>query len=66
MCGPLDSVIGIEKDLVIEGFMSGLPRKFEVAKENVALQGIITEVDETTGRAQTIRRIRVPLNREDA
>lgn len=66
MCGPLDSVIGIEKDLVIEGFMTGLPRKFAVAKENVALQGIITEVDETTGRARSIRRIRVPWNREDA
>ena len=66
MCGPLDSVIGIEKDLVIEGFMSGLPRKFEVAKENVALQGIVVDVDETSGRAREIRRLRVPWNREDA
>jgi 2',3'-cyclic-nucleotide 2'-phosphodiesterase len=66
MCGPLDSVIGIEKDLVIEGFMSGLPRKFEVATENVVLQGVIAEVDEATGRAQSIRRIRVPWKRENA
>jgi calcineurin-like phosphoesterase len=66
MCGPLDSVIGIEKDLVIEGFMSGLPRKFEVATENVVLQGVIADVDEATGRAQGIRRIRVPWKREDA
>jgi metallophosphoesterase (TIGR00282 family) len=66
MCGPLDSVIGIEKDLVIEGFMSGLPRKFEVAKENVVLQGVVADVDENSGRAREIRRIRVPWNREDA
>jgi len=66
MCGPLDSVIGIEKDLVIEGFLSGLPRKFEVAKENVALQGVIADVDEATGKAREIRRLRVPWNREDA
>lgn len=66
MCGPLDSVIGIEKDLVIEGFMSGLPRKFEVAKENVVLQGVIADVDENSGKAREIRRIRLPWNREDA
>jgi 2',3'-cyclic-nucleotide 2'-phosphodiesterase len=65
MCGPLDSVIGIEKDLVIEGFMTQLPRKFEVAKENVVLQGISLDVDETTGKAREIRRLRVPWKPED-
>lgn len=65
MCGPLDSVIGIEKDLVIEGFMTQLPRKFEVAKENVVLQGIIVDVDEVTGRARDICRLRIPWKRED-
>jgi len=63
MCGPMDSVIGIEKEVVIEGFLSQLPQKFEVAKENVALQGIILQVDKSTGRAQDIRRIRVPWQR---
>jgi len=60
MCGPADSVIGIERELVIEGFLSQLPRRFEVAKENVFLQGIVLEVDETTGKALEIRRLRVP------
>ncbi|MBI1994814.1 MAG: YmdB family metallophosphoesterase, partial [Deltaproteobacteria bacterium] len=60
MCGPTDSVIGIERELVIEGFLSQLPRRFEVAKENVILQGIVLEVDETTGKAVEIRRLRVP------
>ncbi|HEY2990731.1 MAG TPA: TIGR00282 family metallophosphoesterase [Candidatus Binatia bacterium] len=65
MCGPLDSVIGIEKDLVIEGFMTQLPRKFEVAKENVVLQGIIVDIDDATGKAREIRRLRVPWKPED-
>jgi 2',3'-cyclic-nucleotide 2'-phosphodiesterase len=65
MCGPLDSVIGIEKECVIEGFMNQLPRKFEVAKENVVVQGIIVEVDDATGKAREVRRLRVPWNRED-
>jgi metallophosphoesterase (TIGR00282 family) len=65
MCGPWDSVIGIEKENVIEGFLTQLPRKFEVAKENVVLQGIIVDVDEETGRARDICRLRVPWKRED-
>jgi len=60
MCGPMDSVIGIEREIVIEGFLSQLPRAFDVAKDNVALQGIVLEVDEDTGKALEIRRVRVP------
>ena len=60
MCGPLDSVIGIERDLVIQGFLSQLPRQFDVAKENVTLQGVVLEVDESTGKAVDIRRLRIP------
>jgi 2',3'-cyclic-nucleotide 2'-phosphodiesterase len=65
MCGPLDSVIGIEKENVIEGFLTQLPRKFEVAKENVMLQGIIVDVNEETGKARNIRRLRMSWKRED-
>jgi len=58
MCGPLDSVIGMEREIVIQGFLTQLPRQFEVAKDNVALQGIITDIDEKNGRAREIRRLR--------
>jgi metallophosphoesterase (TIGR00282 family) len=60
MCGALDSVIGIEKETVIEGFLSQLPRKFEVAEQNVVLQGVILDVDQVSGKAQSIRRVRIP------
>ncbi|MGH7824293.1 MAG: TIGR00282 family metallophosphoesterase [Candidatus Binatia bacterium] len=59
MCGPFDSVIGIERETVIEGFLSQLPRRFEVASENVVLQGVIVDVDEKTGKAREICRLRV-------
>jgi 2',3'-cyclic-nucleotide 2'-phosphodiesterase len=59
MCGPFDSVIGMEKDAVIRGFMTQLPRQFEVAHENVVLQGVIAEIDEENGRAKAIRRLRI-------
>jgi metallophosphoesterase (TIGR00282 family) len=60
MCGPLDSVIGMDKETVIKGFLSQLPRQFEVAHENVVLQGIIVDVDEDSGQAREIRRLRIP------
>jgi metallophosphoesterase (TIGR00282 family) len=60
MCGPLDSVIGMEKETVIRGFITQLPRQFEVAQDNVVLQGIVVDVDETNGQAREIRRLRVP------
>ena len=59
MCGPLDSVIGMEKEGVIKGFLTQLPRQFEVAEDNVVLQGVIVDVDNHSGRARDIRRLRV-------
>lgn len=66
MCGPVDSVIGIEKEIVIEGFLSQLPCRFDVAKDNVVLQGAVVEVDESTGKAIGIQRLRVPWKRGEA
>jgi 2',3'-cyclic-nucleotide 2'-phosphodiesterase len=65
MCGPFDSVIGIEKEVVIRGFLSQLPRKFDVAQDNIVLQGAILDVDEESGKARQIRRLRVPGERLD-
>jgi 2',3'-cyclic-nucleotide 2'-phosphodiesterase len=62
MCGPFDSVIGIEKEVVINGFITQLPRKFEVAKDHVVLQGVIVEVDDRSGKARQIRRLRLSWN----
>jgi metallophosphoesterase (TIGR00282 family) len=59
LCGSFDSVIGMEKETVITGFMSQLPRKFEVAQDNVVLQGIVVDVDQQSGKARHISRLRV-------
>lgn len=59
LCGPFNSVIGMEKETVINGFMSQLPRKFEVAQDDVVLQGIIVDIDERSGKARAIKRLRL-------
>jgi metallophosphoesterase (TIGR00282 family) len=59
MCGAFDSVIGLEKDTVIRGFITQLPRQFELAQDNVVLQGVMADIDDDSGRAQSIRRLRL-------
>jgi metallophosphoesterase (TIGR00282 family) len=60
MSGSMDSVIGIKKDVAIERFLKQMPNKFEAAKEDVYLQGVIVEVDERTGRSEKIERFSLP------
>ncbi|QOY89553.1 TIGR00282 family metallophosphoesterase [Paludibaculum fermentans] len=55
MTGPYDSVIGVEKDTVIQRFLTQLPMRFEAAKNMVELHAVIITLDETTGRATAIQ-----------
>lgn len=57
MSGPYDSVIGVEKDLVLHRFLTGMPGKFEAAKGNPKMCAALVSCDPTTGRASAIRRI---------
>jgi hypothetical protein len=61
MTGPFDSVIGIKKDAIIERFLTQISNKFEVAKGDVRLQGVLLDVDAATGKANSIERISVKL-----
>jgi metallophosphoesterase (TIGR00282 family) len=58
MCGPYDSVIGIEYESSLPRFLTAMPTKFETAKGNPWMCGAIIEVDEDSGRARDIRRFR--------
>jgi hypothetical protein len=57
MTGPFDSIIGVHKESVVERFLTGMPSRFDVAKKNVRLQGVVIDVDEATGRSRSIERI---------
>ncbi len=57
MSGPYDSVIGVEKELVLQRFLTGMPGKFEAAKGNPKLCATLIECDGATGRAYRIQRI---------
>jgi len=57
MTGPYDSVIGVEKSRIIEKFIKQVPTRFEAAKGDVRLSGVVVEADGETGRALSIQRI---------
>jgi metallophosphoesterase (TIGR00282 family) len=62
MTGPFDSVIGIKKETIIERFLTQIPNKFDVAKNDVRLQGVLMDIDAQSGRASAIERISVKVN----
>ena len=57
MSGPYDSVIGVEKELVLARFLTGMPGKFEPAKGNPKMCAALISCDGATGRAHHIQRI---------
>jgi len=57
MTGPCDSVLGIKKEVALERFLTLLPNRYDVAKGDVRLQGVLIEIDDTTGRGLSIERL---------
>lgn len=62
MTGPHDSVLGRDSQAVIRRFLTQLPQRLEVAEHDIVLNGVIVDVDENTGLARSIERVRVPCN----
>ncbi|HOD53719.1 MAG TPA: TIGR00282 family metallophosphoesterase [Candidatus Cloacimonadota bacterium] len=58
MSGPVDSVIGIKKEIAIEKIKKGLPVRHEVSFEKIYVNAVLVELDDKTGRAVSIIRIR--------
>jgi metallophosphoesterase (TIGR00282 family) len=59
MTGPTDGVIGVDRDIILQRFLTQMPVRFEPAKGPAALHGVVIVVDPETGRASDIRRLRV-------
>jgi 2',3'-cyclic-nucleotide 2'-phosphodiesterase len=57
MSGPYDSVIGVETDLVLHRFLTGMPGKFEAAKGNPKMCAALITCDAANGRASAIERL---------
>jgi 2',3'-cyclic-nucleotide 2'-phosphodiesterase len=56
MTGPYHSVIGVETDIILRRFLTGMPVRMEAARGEPELHAVIVEVDDATGRARAVRR----------
>jgi metallophosphoesterase (TIGR00282 family) len=59
MTGPHDSVIGVQADIVIGRFRTGMPARFVPAEAGVRLEGVVVDCDGGSGRATRIEAIRI-------
>ncbi len=58
MCGPEYSILGREIEPIVKRFVDSLPVPFPVARGAVIICGAVVDVEESTGRAISIRRVR--------
>lgn len=56
MTGPYHSVIGVQTDIIIQRFLTGLPVRMEAARTGPELHAVIVDVDDATGKARAVRR----------
>jgi 2',3'-cyclic-nucleotide 2'-phosphodiesterase len=58
MTGPVRSVLGMDRQIILHRFRSTLPQRFEVANEPGIISGVMIEAEKDTGKAVLIERFR--------
>jgi metallophosphoesterase (TIGR00282 family) len=57
MTGPYDSVIGVEAEVIVQRFVTGMPSRFDTAKGDPRFAAVVVDVDPQSGRARGIERM---------
>ena len=57
MVGPRDGCIGMDKDVVLQRFLTGVPNRFVVASGPVTFNSVVVTINGSTGRATSILRV---------
>jgi 2',3'-cyclic-nucleotide 2'-phosphodiesterase len=57
MTGPYDGIIGVDKEMIIDRFITRMPHRFEVARGRIQFCAVYLEVDDKTGKCTKIERI---------
>jgi metallophosphoesterase (TIGR00282 family) len=57
MVGPRDSVIGMDKDISLQRFLTGVPHRFKVAEGEVTFNAVLARLDGQSGKATGVERI---------
>lgn len=57
MCGVRDSVLGVQKDIIVKKYYDSMPVYFNAASGECMINGIVIEVENSTGKCLDIKRI---------
>jgi metallophosphoesterase (TIGR00282 family) len=58
MCGPVDGVLGMEKEAVLYKFKTQLPARFTVDEGEWQFHAVLVQLEDATGKASNIQLIR--------
>lgn len=56
MTGPIDSIIGMDRETSLQRFLTGMPVRFEPATGRVRISAVVVDVQDSDGRALAIER----------
>lgn len=59
MTGPLNSVLGVKKEISIEKFKTRMPVRFELEKGDCKMECVIFDIDEKSGKTTFAERLRI-------
>jgi len=62
MTGPAEGILGVDKEIVLEKFLTSLPVKFELAEGKGILNAVVLNIDNNTGKCNEITRIQKKIN----
>lgn len=59
MTGPIQSVLGVEPEIIIGKFKTGMPARFELTEGESYLNGCLFDIDEKTGKTTGVERVQL-------
>lgn len=64
MCGPDNSVLGVESEIIIGALKTGMPARFKNSDNPCSIQGCIFDIDDKTGKTISVQIIHSGENDE--
>ncbi len=65
MTGPMNGILGVEREAVIRKFLTQLPVRFEVASDDrMQLNAVVIDINRSTGKATAIKRIFIDIEQK--
>lgn len=59
MTGPMNSVLGVKPEIVIEKFKTRMPVRFDLSTDDCKLECVVFEIDEKSGKTLSCERLRI-------